>query len=301
MQSGSFAPYRYTYWSQRAIDDLVGDTVSRSRPAVKSIELGLPIIGLKLSLEQAAARSGRHAVATEIEIRFSEHVHVDPATLSEVGNALMAGSGTVYATAWGSNEGGPTGTGRVTLFSDLQVNGTRVAVCLFGSMGNFDMSIQDIHPENVRGVANSAALDVLSWIEENKEFPGRWGEPVGMVAYKIASPYREMPLPSSNYARVALMEQKYTEWLAHIYESYRIEPGGILSEIPFDLILVGRPVWVRARYLAVNPGEGVEGRKLDESYSKYWKKMLRLKSDDKGWPVHLYRILLARKGVKVDI
>ena len=75
----------------------------------------------------------------------------------------------------------------------------------------------------------------------------------------------QMPQPSLNYERVKVLEQDHAEWFAHIYYAYRTDPRRDGLNLPFDLVLVGRPVWIRAKYVAVSPGSRTAQRELDQS------------------------------------
>ncbi|HEX5406602.1 MAG TPA: hypothetical protein VFX16_30385 [Pseudonocardiaceae bacterium] len=303
--SRSNAPYQYHYWSRRALDTIIDDNVNeRSRPALASVALNLPG-GLKATFDRTLGKKGRHAAATELEDSLAKFMHQDATDLLNKKhgpvNALIKGKGLVHVIAYGT-EGTPTPKGgRTVLFTEAVCSGKKIAFCLFGSMENFDPSTQDLQPEPVRGVANSASTDVLLWIKENRDFPEHWRESPGKVAYKIAAPDRAMPLRSANYRRVVVRELADVEWCAIVYWAYPVNQDKDGPDFPIDLILVGRPIWARGQYLAAGPSEGTALSKIDKAYREHWRSVLRLTDDSVGWPVHLYRGLLAWHGISDDL
>ena len=206
------APFRYTYWSQRAIE-VVNPNDDLPRFRVKTIEVELP--GGRATFDELTKHRGHHAAAMTLERALREYIQRDPEELQDARESLLSGTGTIYVTAYGSQgEADPVPGGRVALFArQKKDDGTRIAICLFGSMENFDRRIQDMHPLATRGWAHSAALDVIAWIKGSEEW--RHSESRGNAACKIAmpeelTPDKSMPDPSHNYERVAVLKQDHT-------------------------------------------------------------------------------------------
>jgi hypothetical protein len=125
----------------------------------------------------------------------------------------------------------------------------------------------------------------------------QWGESVASVACKIADPKRAT-VKVGNIEQIAVMKQECAEWLALIYH---VERRKNPRDEDFHLVLIGRPIWVRARYLAVTPTPRPDEVEPAEKYKEHWKEELHLKDGSTGWPLYIYRWLLARRGIESDL
>ncbi len=306
---------KYTYWSARAIESVTSDNRIGTRFHLKLAELGIPIIGSKLSFERTEKESGRHAAAQELEHRLQGYIDTDAERILRAGAGFMQGVGDVYVTAYGtqSAENAPTG-GRAALFTSWTAeNGQRIAVCLFGSMDNFDGWIRDSHPGTVSGWASSATSDVMKWLQKNVKWNIRhWGESVGNVACKMASYDIAIGTTQAHrqkrryYEKDLVLKQENAEWFSFIYYT---EGPGEKRTVPFDIVLIGRPFWLRSKHLAVRTTDeysgpevtGSEQARWEKSYASFWKKTLRLQDSTRGWPLYLYRLLLALQRINPDL
>jgi hypothetical protein len=180
-------------------------------------------------------------------------------------------------------------------------------------MDNFDGWIRDSHPSTVSGWASSGTPDVMKWLQENADWDTEhWGESIGNVACKMAN--YDIVIGSSpayhsnnrNYEKDFLLKQENAEWFSFIYYA---EGPNEKRTAPFDIVLIGRPFWVRSKHLAVSTTDeytgsevtGSDRAKWENSYSSFWKRTLRLQSDSIGWPLYLYRLLLALQGISPDL
>ena len=108
-----------------------------------------------------------------------------------------------------------------------------------------------------------------------------------------------------NYEKDLILKQDNAEWLGFIYY---VEGPSDKLHVPFDIVLIGRPFWLRAKHLAVMTTDGysssqitgVEQIEWERSYAAFWRKNLRIRENPKGWPVNLYRLLLALRGITPD-
>lgn len=304
---------KYTYWSQRAIDSLLSDNQdARTRFAMKLAELSIsiPVAGAKVTFERVTRESGRHAAAQELWRWLGKHISTDEEQIFRQGGGFLTRTGEVYVTAYGSEsvDNAPTG-GRAALFTNWTTDGgQRVAMCLFGSMDNFDGWIRDSHPAAVTGWANSATPHVMDWLQQNREWDTRfWGESVGNVACKMSNYQLAMGSPdevgsNDNYAKQLIMKEDSAEWLGFIYYAEKRDEG---LAAPFDIVLVGRPIWLRSEHFWVKTADEHSASDISGSeqfrWASFWRKALRLQEDAKGWPVYLYRFLLARKGIESEL
>lgn len=308
------ALYKYTYWSARAVDSTLSDNRSPTRFSIKLVDLGIPVIGARVAFERDVKGPNRHSAAQELTKLLNEHIHTDTdirQILHDEGG-FLSGRGNVYVTAYGSQsvDEAPAG-GRAALFTWWNTeDGKRVAVCLFGSMDNFDGWIRDSHPSTVTGWASSATHDVVRWLQQNEPWNNKhWAESIGNVACKMAN--YEIALGKSqsyssssrsNYAKDLVGRQDETEWLAFIYY---VEIADIrYLHVPFDIVLIGRPFWLRAKHLSVKTSDEYSDNEISGSarlqreglYAFFWDRVLRLHADSEGWPLYLYRLLLSRQG-----
>lgn len=235
-------PLRYSYWSQRAIESVMSESSSsRSRAQITPTEIGF--LTAKFSFERSAPATGRAAEALELEREFAGHIHSVETIAPGTDRFLLSGRGTIHVNAYGTGsvDDDPL-RHRVTIFANqVTENGKKIAICLFGSMDNFDASIQDIHPQRVDGWALSSIPGVMRWMQNDEAWDeSRWGESVGNTAYKIAQPDGPFFTPSQNYARVRVMKQD-----EHGMVSARLSCGG--TERPH--VIPDRPSRYRAPYL----------------------------------------------------
>jgi hypothetical protein len=306
---------KYTYWSARAVDSTLSDNRSPTRFSIKLVDLGIPVIGARVSFERSLKGEGRHAAAQELGKLLKGHIRTDARRILHDGGGFLTGAGNVYITKYGSQsvDNAPVG-GRAALFTYWNTEDSkRVAVCLFGSMDNFDEWIQDSHPSTVTGWASSATYDVVRWLQQNEPWDNaHWGESIGNVAckmcnYEIALGESESYSSRSNYAKDLVGRQDGAEWLAFIYH---VETGGNrYLQVPFDIVLIGRPFWLRAKHFSVKTSDEYSDNEISESerlrrersYARFWSRALRLQNDSKGWPVYLYRFLLSCQGIVPEL
>jgi hypothetical protein len=131
------------------------------------------------------------------------------------------------------------------------VDDHKVAICMIGSKDNLDEDIQDTHPERVKGWVASTTHDVMRWLrgEMGEWNEARWGESIGSVAckaanYEVAIGKMGFGVKRGNYEKSLVLDLEQAEWLAFVYY---IEKEGEHTVVPFDLILIARPIWIRSR------------------------------------------------------
>jgi hypothetical protein len=177
-------------------------------------------------------------------------------------------------------------------------------------MDNFSDFIRDSHPGTVTGVANSAEPWINKWLNNAAEWD-EWGrgESVADVAckmsnYGIATGSVQAYASREGYAKDYVGMHENAEWFAFIFH---VEDMKGKLRVPFDVVLIGRPFWLRSKQFKVLTADERVGAEIpariswEKSYAEFWRRALQLKSDSAGWPVGLYRFLLTLQKIRPDL
>ncbi|HET8658966.1 MAG TPA: hypothetical protein VFM55_08215 [Micromonosporaceae bacterium] len=249
----------YLYWSERRVRKLAEDNDIRLDPR-PPVEVRTPSYGLLPQVGGAVGgqRLSRHQIAVRVEraigrLAVQDFVTPPPARFAK-------GVGTV---TFAEFVGHGAGTGpAVACTTSTASDGTRVAVCLFGSLGNFAGMVTDAASplDGPKGWISSDAPSVYRFISdrcqgaEGEGRPGSWKTPEWYAeeALKIAfyqgersghdevvrHPWRR----GFTYGHVG----EVGEWLAEIFLDLVLTKD-LRSQrsSDFDRIVVGAPLWIR--------------------------------------------------------
>jgi hypothetical protein len=138
-----------------------------------------------------------------------------------------------------------------------------------------------------------------------------WGETIGSVAckhanYQIATSGHGMGVKRGNYEKSVALRQNDAEWLAFVYH---VETSGEFTVVPFDQILIARPIWIRSRHpqiqttdeFSVEQVGDLHNRSRRGNFRNLWQRRLSVDERTDGWPLYLYRLALKLRGIESDL
>lgn len=245
-ERGSFT--RYTYWSERRVKNLARDLEIKTDPGWKTkiTVFKVPLLSTSIDFEGAPRTPHRNEIAARVEralgdLAVEDFVTPPPAKFAK-------GTGLVQFSHLVSHE-----QGRVVLNIRTQASdGTRTAVCLFGSRDNIPgfVGVNDEHPS---GWSSSAEPAVGAWLRSRcSDNKSQWDDPqsISVEAMTIATDqgnnHEYEANPESPWTRgFTFGDAPESEWLAEIYSDVVLDPDRWSLDDPVDRILVGAPVWVR--------------------------------------------------------
>lgn len=242
---------RYLYWSARRAERIAGDNGLDLQRAQHVVLKTPSVAGFQAELGAERRTATRAGIAERLERKLSGAITEDLAA-AEVGTVFFArGTGILVASEF-------AGTRHVVLHTRVQPPGTdRVDLCLFGSM------------DNLAGFQQADALQAgwssSAWyaIEELLASRGRkntsqWDDEQSrsFEALKIALTQGSTggAAPRAAQPRVRGFTLGHTgeaQWLAEIYTDVVLDPSRWHLDGVFEgtqRIMVGAPVWVRARH-----------------------------------------------------
>jgi hypothetical protein len=242
----------YLYWSEQRIRRFADDNGVRldggMSVSVRTPSFGvLPEIGGSLGPTAAS----RQKIADKIERSIGQLAVEDFVTPPPV--RFAKGVGAMVFSEFYSN--GPTGAA-MACTTTLASDGTRVAVCLFGSVGNFAGMLTEVERRET-GWSSSNAPTVLRFIE-NGGLPDKKDPPwltevhtpewYADEAFKIA--FRQGEKSGTDRVLDHPWRRGFSyghiddaaEWLADIFVDVLIDADRLRR---FDRVLVGAPLWIR--------------------------------------------------------
>ena len=244
----------YLYWSEKRIRKLAEDNNLKLEPTI-SVEVRTPSFGVLPEVGGSFAPSAlsRQKIAERMERsigRIAVENFVTPPPVR-----FAKGVGTMAFSEFYFN--GPTGAA-VTCTTSVASDGTRVAVCLFGSVENFAGMVFDGDCRRA-GWYSSNAPAVLRFIQnggtpDNVDTPWRRELPTlewyAHEAFKIA--FRQGEESGSDRVIDRPWRRGFSyghiddvaEWMADVYVDVAVPvyDDGLRR---FDRIVVGAPVWIR--------------------------------------------------------
>ncbi|MFJ6196202.1 hypothetical protein [Micromonospora sp. NPDC092111] len=245
---------RYVYWSDRrvrsiAVDDGI-DIVPRWKTKIALFKI--PPLHTGVDLEREPRALHRKEVAGRIERAIGDLAVEDFVTPPPVRYAR--GVGRVEFSHFVCEEQDRVVLGARSVASD----GTRVALCLFGSRHNVADFIGP-HDAVASGWTSSSMWSITRWLAERCAASGlRHDDPqsISVEAMKIA--FDQGSTRESRDASDQPWRRGYTfgdapdaEWFAEIYSDVVLDKDRWGLDEPVDRILVGAPLWVRTPRAAV--------------------------------------------------
>ena len=325
-----FPLFKYTYWSQRAIEATIGDNPSEANSRFRYTldQIQLPSIsGLlpQLTINRTGSIPNRHDIAEKFEETFDNSIADVSALPASYKAGLLRGQSTIWGTFYGadgiSDPEAPDRVAFITVLDTVDTNHQapddeprtkKIAVCMFGSKDNLDGFLQDSHPQHVRGWAGSAMPAVIKWLATSEDWDAsHWGETIGTVAckyanYQVAVDGGGLAVRRGDRDMSLAMRQDDTDWLAFIYHAEEVTDQ--YPVVPFDQILIGRPIWMRSRHLRVQTTDETDVDQIGDvlnrrqhAYQERWKRWLGIDTKTDGWPLYLYHLALSLHHTKTDI
>ena len=239
---------RYLYWSNRGVRRVADDHPIRLERAWR-LAIRSPAVGMvpQAELTEELRAPSRHEVATKIENAIGQLAVEDFVTPPPSSFAKGMGKLTFAAyTRWNYTEDDEAAGKGVILHTRLESSdGTRVEVCLFGSL------------DNCIGLSSDPAAPI--WCASST-----WAieEFIAHKGIQVAPIYDDDESIAVEIVRVLNMEgmtDHYTftmpstvEWFAQVYKDVELDksrwdfrPGDSDIPQPMDRIIVGAPLWVR--------------------------------------------------------
>ncbi|MGW5667081.1 hypothetical protein [Micromonospora sp. NPDC003776] len=239
---------RYAYWSDRRVRSIAVDDGINIDPRWKTkIALfKIPLLQTGIDLEREPRTLHRKEVAGRIERAIGDLAVEDFVTPPPVRYAR--GIGRVEFSHFVCEEQDRVVLGVRTVASD----GTRVAICLFGSRDNV-AGFMGPHDPVASGWSSSAMWSIMRWLAERCAASSlRHDDPqsISVEAMKIA--FDQGFTRDSREATDQPWSRGYTfgdaadaEWFAEIYSDVVLDMDRWSLDEPVDRILVGAPLWVR--------------------------------------------------------
>ncbi len=251
--------YNYVYWSDRAVSEILDGKLSSSG----NLSITIPsIFNLtpEISWGPKVSTHGRKRLSRRVERFLRRGILMDPT--NGVTASYVAGCGSVEFGEFVSPGGDPFGSLMLTRIRAS--DGTKVVVCLFGSLENYSDYIGESGPATHQGWTASGANFVRKFLEGQCQYrvqgfgSGLESRPeLARYVHQIAScqGMGSRPYDSWNRGYTYGDIRKSGEWLAQIYydlskeqaEVEDIEAARRLFSSSFDRVIIGRPIWLRAR------------------------------------------------------
>lgn len=239
---------RYLYWSNRRIRSIADENEIDIDPRWK-----LKISGFRfpfmptIDLENAPRTLYHNEIATRIESAIGEHAIEDFVTPPRA--RFAKGVGRVEFSRFVTDR-----PDQVVLHTRTQASdGTRVAVCLFGSRDNVAgfLGPRDRQPD---GWTSSASLAVAHWLATRcAENNSQWDDPesISVEALNIATYQGTNEVfdenPEQPWTRgFTFADADESEWFVEVYSDVVLTDGRWHLDDPVDRILIGAPLWIRA-------------------------------------------------------
>ncbi|GAB3157117.1 hypothetical protein GCM10027290_56850 [Micromonospora sonneratiae] len=244
---------RYSYWSERRVTSIAKDGGLDLNPRWRSkISLAIPFVSSNVEFERESRALFRNEIADRIGRAVGDLAVEDFVTPPMV--RFAKGIGRVEFSHFVGYESRRVVLGVYVVASD----GTRVAVCLFGSRDNVSGFMGPEDPV-AEGWSSSAAPSISKWlISRCAENKSQWDDPqsISVEAMKIAfnqgSTFESRQSLDQPWMRgYTFGDVSDSEWFAEIYSDVVLDPNRWSLREPVDRILVGAPVWVRTPRAAV--------------------------------------------------
>lgn len=250
----------YLYWAQRRIERYMNDNGIKIRPFKLGASLSLPGVPRIVDFEKEVKRDQRPEISKKIEATLGASAVTAFDGPAPIRYAKATGGVIFGELAAAADEEEPKPAVIFTSCDYADNDRDSVAVCLFGSMENFEGSIQAAGPVQASGGGwrASSAPYMLHLLRTRGDILSGSPEELAVEALKIAGQqgfdaYENRPF---GFDRPWLREFTYgdlqnaAEWLAEIYldvdlldtDPTRLEPA---RRWGFRRVLVGAPFWIR--------------------------------------------------------
>lgn len=251
--------YKYVYWSDRAISEILDGKVGSNG----SLSITIPsLFSLtpEISWSPKEHSPGRKKLSRKVERTLRHAIMRDPTRGTKA--SYVAGRGRVEFGEFVSARGDPFGS---LMLTRLQAtDGTKSVVCLFGSVENFSDYVESSGPASRQGWTASGANFVREFLEGRCQYRVR-GFGAGLESRPELARYvaqiassqgmESRPYDSWNRGYTYGDVRNSGEWLAEIYYDLTKEEAAAedpeaarrLFSASFHRVIIGRPIWLRAR------------------------------------------------------
>jgi hypothetical protein len=245
----------YLYWSERRVRKLISDNnirIKQPRTRGLGIKVSAPVFSMEATQQTTEAMISRHAIALEVERSLGSSAVTSLDLPSPI--QFAKGIGTVVFSEFMNTGGHSLGIG--SIFTCWENKGTKVGVCLFGSMGNFADYLQEGGSEFQEGWTSSAAPYIRDFLRNDCR-GGIPGFSEAQLAFSALDVCLKQGMREPGNVERARLDwhrsyssgdvQDVAEWCAQIYfdawahetSEYRKDWDG------FHRVLIGAPLWVR--------------------------------------------------------
>jgi hypothetical protein len=253
---------RYSYWSDRRVRSIAEDGGIDLSPRWRSrLAVSVPMLNSAVEFEREPRALYRNEIADRIERAIGDIAVEDFATPPKV--RFAKGVGQVEFTHLVGCEPPRVVLGVRSVASD----GTRVAVCLFGSRDNLAGFVGTETHYVGGGRATSSGSSISSWLVSgfSKDKAGPVNpQAVSFEAVDVAfgtgrASRRDRERPEYTFDEMADLE-----WFAEIYSDVLLDRGRWVEAASADRVLIGAPLWVRTPRWPVDPRRGLNIRRDGE-------------------------------------
>jgi hypothetical protein len=240
---------RYAYWSDRRIRSIAADNEidldRRLRLSLRSPALAM-LPQAEVTKERRAVQ--RHEVARRIEraigqLAVQDFVTPPPAAFAKGYSKITFAA---YTRAYPPTKGERTGVIAHTRI--VSSNGSRVEVCLFGSLENCADYLSGNDVQAPRW-SSSSYWSIEDFMNNRGTKPAQVYDDPESIAVEILRVFNDEGMTG----RYVFKSLAAGEWLAEIYHDveldktrWNLKPGRDIPE-PVDRIVIGAPLWVRSK------------------------------------------------------
>jgi hypothetical protein len=236
---------RYLYWSDRRVRSVLEDQGVRilekrqRKIATPNLRSFLPTA--EWTSETSAAT--RPELAAKVEAVFGQEAVFDLGSPAPI--TFAKGTGTVV---FGEFAGGRSSLA-LMYTSQSNPDGTRVAVCLFGSLENYADFVVAAGAPSKTGWTSSAAAGIWRFLaEEGRVTPSNWETEEYMAREAV-----NLALRQGTRGRTAPQDRGYVygdvidtgEWFAEIFLDYDMTSTDSGPADGHHRVLLGAPLWLR--------------------------------------------------------
>ena len=243
------AARRYSYWSDRAVQRIAQDNNVKLSPNWRSTVKSPSVAGAQVEFAQEPPTARRHEIAQSIERTIGQLAVEDFVTPPPVSYAKGASPVTfAFHTRWKHTaQDGLSEKGVIFHTRVKGSDGSRVEVCLFGSVDNCAgyLGVADI-PAPRWSSSSTWAIEEFIASKGIKPAPGYDNDE--SIAIEILRVLNNEGM----IGRHSFTAPASSEWFADVYKDieldkdrWNLRPGPDLP-IPFDRIVIGAPLWVRS-------------------------------------------------------